>query len=416
MLSLFVKPFLFTLEKYSAPLIFVILAWANINSGFWNLHGIESQLQTLNAFRAFMPYVLPLFGIYFWYKAKCLHHRLNPVAWLVAYGALALLASVFSKGFEGSFYFGMAFIMNVLIPAAFFIPRQRLLGRPEVVLLTSSWLILAAYVIAIYIFMKDQLAIGYGIAGAIDSVTRSSGLARFFGVAGLLCFARVWQGQGKFRWVFLPPLVFCSWVVWNMQSRGGMFGFIAGVLLLFFLSRIPWRAIFLSCVVLIVLLASGQERFLIEKIKTQVARGQESEQFQSMTGRTHYWKLGWEEVVTHPVIGQGQWADRTSGVGHVHNSYLQALMNAGFLGFVPYMMSWITGWWLFYKLFRWRKRMQPIDQQLFMETAAVMTFFTVRSIPETTTASFSVDSMLMVPVYIYLFVLYQRMRGAWRGP
>jgi hypothetical protein len=37
-----------------------------------------------------------------------------------------------------------------------------------------------------------------------------------------------------------------------------------------------------------------------------------------------------------------------------------------------------------------------------MEAGAIMTFFSVRSIPETTTASFAVDLLVMVAVYIYL--------------
>ena len=118
------------------------------------------------------------------------------------------------------------------------------------------------------------------------------------------------------------------------------------------------------------------------------------------------------ESAENPILGQGNWADRLTIGEHVHNTYLQALMNAGIVGFVPFMMSWIVGWVLFYRLYRMRAWMEPEDRQLFLEAAAVMTFFTVRSIPETTTASFSVDSMIMVPVYLYLFVLHQRLVGA----
>ncbi len=399
------------LRAYGFPLFLWTLAWANINSGFWNIIDPETPVQAAHALRASMPYVLPLFGLFFWGRAK-LYHRLNPVAWLTAYGTLALLASVFSPRFEPAFYFGLAFMMNVLIPCAFFSLRREQIMRPEVMLLISTWLIFAVYVVAIYIFLRDQLGVGYGVAGQIGDVTRSSGLARWFGVAGLLCFAMLWQGRGKARWLFVPPLAFCAWIVWSMQSRGGMFGFFAGMLLLLFFSRHSWRAYTLVFLVLIGLAGAGQTDFVMEKVKAQVMRGQDVEAFKSMTGRTRAYEHGLEVIGENLLLGQGNWADRITIGEHVHNSYLQGLMNAGILGFMPYLMSWLVGWWLFYKLYPWRKNMAPLDAQLFMQAAAVMCFFTVRSIPETTTASFSVDSMLMVPVYIYLFVLYQRLRRA----
>lgn len=358
-----------------------------------------------------MPYVLPILGVMFLRNTKGLWHWHNPVLWLLCYGTAALFASIFSPGFTGAFYFGMAYMMNLLIPLAFFTYKRRLPQRPEVVLLSATWLILISYDIVIYIFMRDQLAIGYGVTNVIQEVTRSSGLARFFGVAGLLCFARFWQGRTRLRWSLIIPLVFCAWVVWSMQSRGGMFGFVAGMVLIFFFSRASWRAYVVTVLALVTLFSSGQSDMLMGKVSDQVVRGQTQEQFMSMTGRTRSFKSGWEVFKEHPIIGQGNWADRYTIGEHVHNSYLQSLLNAGIIGFVPYMMSWIMGWWLFYKLYRWRNRMYPVDRQLLMEAGAVMAFFTIRSIPETTTASFSVDSMLMVPVYLYLFVVYQRLRG-----
>ncbi|WP_205225158.1 O-antigen ligase family protein [Desulfobulbus rhabdoformis] len=367
-----------------------------------------------NAFRAFMPYILPLIGLLFWRRARPLLHYFNPAAWLSGYGLLALLASGFSLDFEASLYFGLAFLMNLLIPCTFFSHRGARVARPEVVLLVATWLILALFDVLIYVYLRDQLTEGYGIAGQIQNMTRSSGLARWFGVAGLLCFTLIWQGNGQIRWVFALPLAFCAWIVWTMQSRGGIFGFFAGMALLLIFSRSSWRAYALVFLVFLGLVGAGKSEFVMDKVKEQVLRGQTVEQFQSMTGRTRAYAHGWEQILEHPLIGRGNWADRMTIGEHVHNSELQALMNAGFLGFIPYMISWFVGWWLFYKLYRWRKYMEPLDAQLFMQAGAVMCFFTVRSIPETTTASFSVDSMLMVPVYIYLFVLFQRMKALMR--
>ena len=42
------------------------------------------------------------------------------------------------------------------------------------------------------------------------------------------------------------------------------------------------------------------------------------------------------------------------------------------------------------------------DRIHLLECGAVMMFFTVRAIPETTTASYAVDLLVMVAVYVYL--------------
>jgi uncharacterized membrane protein SirB2 len=49
--------------------------------------------------------------------------------------------------------------------------------------------------------------------------------------------------------------------------------------------------------------------------------------------------------------------------------------------------------------------LNPDDQLHLIECGAVMMFFTVRAIPETTTASFAVDLLVMVAVYVYLETL-----------
>jgi uncharacterized membrane protein SirB2 len=57
---------------------------------------------------------------------------------------------------------------------------------------------------------------------------------------------------------------------------------------------------------------------------------------------------------------------------------------------------------LFYRLQKRNSRLRPEDRVHVLECGAVMMFFTVRAIPETTTASFSVDLLVMVAVYVYL--------------
>jgi O-antigen ligase len=106
-----------------------------------------------------------------------------------------------------------------------------------------------------------------------------------------------------------------------------------------------------------------------------------------------------------PLLGRGQWADRIVIGQHAHNSYLQALMNAGILGGIPYVGSWVVGWLLFLRLQKRQGLLQPEDRAALLEASTVMMFFTIRSVPETTTASFSVDLLVMAALYVYLEAL-----------
>jgi hypothetical protein len=49
-----------------------------------------------------------------------------------------------------------------------------------------------------------------------------------------------------------------------------------------------------------------------------------------------------------------------------------------------------------------------------MEAGTVMAFFTVRAIPETTTASYSVDLLVMAAVYVFLESLTVALAGVQR--
>jgi O-antigen ligase len=121
-----------------------------------------------------------------------------------------------------------------------------------------------------------------------------------------------------------------------------------------------------------------------------------------MTGRTHAYEHGIAAFGDAPIFGRGQWTDRLVIYEHVHNSFLQALLNSGIVGGIPYFASWIAGWVMFFKLRnRWRW-LGSQDRLCLLESGAVMMFFTVRATPETTTASFSVDLMVMVAIYVYL--------------
>jgi O-antigen ligase len=142
-----------------------------------------------------------------------------------------------------------------------------------------------------------------------------------------------------------------------------------------------------------------------QTVSDYLRRGQSDELFESMSGRTHAYEHGMRAFADAPIFGRGQWTDRLVFFEHVHNSFLQALLNGGIVGAMPYFASWITGWVMFFRLRNRWKFLSKEDQLCLLESGTVMMFFTVRAIPETTTASFAVDLLVMVAVYVYLETL-----------
>jgi O-antigen ligase len=198
----------------------------------------------------------------------------------------------------------------------------------------------------------------------------------------------------------------CFFIVYRMQSRGAVFGSAAGLIFIVLLSsrirRYAVPFVILSTVFLFLLESPG---VVSDKVFDYLRRGETEEAFESMTGRTRAYEHGMAAFADSPFFGRGQWTDRLVIYEHVHNSFLQSLLNAGIVGGIPYFASWIAGWIMFFRLRSKWKWLSREDRRCLLESGAVMMFFTVRAIPETTTASYAVDLLVMVAVYVYIETL-----------
>ena len=402
------------------PAFLLFAVWSNINTSLIEVfhRSTFSIIGKINFLRGVVPYVIWLPCLFLIKKNTFdIKLGLNPYKWLCIYGFISLGASAFSPDFQFSLYFGLAFIANLLVPAVLL--RDCAYYHRERQLMFLTKLMVFVFVFGILYFIGDQFSYGYGIFGRTTGsgevvsaigTSRSSGIARFFSVAAIIAFIQIcMEGKWIYRFLWIAPFMYSSYVVYEMQSRGALFGYLLSLILVFVFCKGKWKAVFYLIAIVVVFNIFTSDFFVKEYILKYIYRGQSEETFVTMTGRTYFYSLGYKEILKHPIIGQGQWADRISGVGHIHNAFIQAFMNAGILGGIPYILSWITAWLLFLKLFSVNKFLAKIDRHILLECGALMMFFTVRSIPETTTASFSIDSMVMVPVFLYMIVLYKRL-------
>ena len=402
-----------------APISAVILwgcLWFNLNTGFWFITTPHSASDLLNLIRYVLPFVvIPVAGLILLQQRKLHLPKKTPTRLLIVYGSFATLASVFSPAPWVALYWSTGFLATILAAWTFIEKRDSLESARQ--LLQITWL--ATFIVAAFVGYQarnsvfgDALA-SHGVLTDLNGLSRSSGVARWAAVPGLVCLIRAYYTRRRALMAFyLSTAAVSFFIVYRMQSRGAIFGSVAAMLFaLLVSSRMRRYALPFAAVAIVLILILESPETVSTRVAQYVERGQNREQFLSMTGRTRAYRLGFAAFLDAPFLGRGQWADRIIIHEHSHNSFLQALLNGGLFGGIPYFLSWGVGWILFYRLQKKSARLSPEDRQCLLEAGAVMMFFTVRAIPETTTASFSVDLMVMVAVYVYIESLTYQVRA-----
>jgi hypothetical protein len=116
-------------------------------------------------------------------------------------------------------------------------------------------------------------------------------------------------------------------------------------------------------------------------------RGQSQDQLESLTGRTEWWHLAWQEFQNHPMTGLGAYAGGKFGVlskmgfgdtPQLHSDYLETLVGTSFWGLIPLLLSLFGTWWLLIRYVR-SPSLQPFERQLALEAIGVLGVITVRS-------------------------------------
>jgi len=229
--------------------------------------------------------------------------------------------------------------------------------------------------------------------------TRSTGVARYAAIAGLAALAKLWQGTARSRIIWSFVLLFSVYGIVLAQARTALLAFLAGAFLLLWLRR-SLRPLFLAGVplagLLLALTGSYQAFWLY------LTRGVPFNP--TLTGRTVTWQAGWALFQESPWLGLGFHADRIFLAGqHMHNALLHALVQTGVLGTIPYVAAIVGAWILVVRLYRTRplRGLSP----LLIEIPAVLAFFTIASITESTFAFFGTPWLLSAPLIAYVQAL-----------
>jgi O-antigen ligase len=419
------QQFRFRMIAPATALIMWVCLWCNLNSGFWNIVPPSNLDEWQLAIRAILPFgVLPVAFFFLVIRKKVILPWSGPSRLLMVYGCFAAIGTFFSPEPGWSLYWTMNFLATILV-AWNFLDRKDPVGSARQ-LLQVTWA--ATFVVAAIIGYQAQGSIfghgssAYGLVEQdIHGLSRSSGIARWAAIPGLVCLVKAYHSRRIIYFPFYLGIAGVAFfIVYRMQSRGAVFGSIAALLFTLVVgSRLRRYALPFAIIAMLVIFILDSPAAWSNKFDEYIRRGQSKEEFRTMTGRTHVYEDGMAAFADAPIFGRGQWADRLVINQHVHNSFLQAMLNSGVTGAVPYFLSWGAGWLIFFRLQKRRLRLNPEDRICVLEAGTVMMFFTVRAIPETTTASYAVDLLVMVAVYVYLetlLLISSRRRRSERSP
>ncbi len=397
-----------------------IMIWFSINTGPWILRSVPTGLTGwLHYVRTLFPFIVILLAGYAMISRPRRGGRVLPgpvTLWLV-YGTIALVACWMSPMPLDAAYWAIAYLCVFTVAKAFLQSGNMLINATHLNYL--SWFITTAFLTVLLIVAREVLFVdsgwemtSYGIVNRMKTVgdmpmSRSSGMARFAAVPGIISFTFIWHSGSWKRLFFISLFLSSGALIYLMQSRGAIlgFGFAMSFVMIFLSVRTRIIGTVMLVLIGVLLFTNVLPEQIVDPILDHLTREQDMDQLRSFEGRTRAWETGWEEIMKSPIFGHGPQADRYLIGEHIHNTYLYALITTGFYGAAAFIGGLIWAWVLFLRALK-TGAVDRLNQKVFLiQVGGILAFFSVRSIPEVCGAMFGVDLMVMLPILAYLGIL-----------
>jgi O-antigen ligase len=408
----------------SIPAVLWLMLWFSINTGPGAFDKEPQDLiGWLNAIRSNFQYVVALIGlVYLVTKHGTANSLHGPVRMWLIYGLIGLLATFMSPEPFDALYWAVAYLAVFLAMRAYISTANPLDIAEQ--LNRLNWVVTTLFLLLLVFFARETLLpaiieqkTAYGQFGGAQvsavalPISRSSGMARFAAVPGVIAFVMLWHSNALKKLFWLALFFASAFLIYIMQSRGAIFGmaFAMAFVMLFQGKRSRILGMVLVSLFGLMLLTDVIPVETINSIKDYIYRGQSEEDFRSLTGRTRAWDLGLAWGLDSPFIGWGFQADRMLIKEHVHNTYLYAFMTSGFPGLIAFTSGLVWAWVLFIKIMRKHTIDNPARRLFLIQAGGILAFFTVRSIPEVCGSLFAVDYMIMLPILAYLNIMHNKL-------
>jgi O-antigen ligase len=262
-------------------------------------------------------------------------------------------------------------------------------------------------------------ASGYGIIRKMPTVidmpmSRASGIARFAAVPGIVSFVLFLRQKGVTRLLWGGVTVFCAALIYWMQSRGAVLGFVVAI------AFVPLcgsqKARHLAVYLLVLLGLAAILNVIPEEVMGHLTRRESVQRMGLLTGRERAWHNAFGMILQSPIWGWGYQSDRLLIREHVHNTFLYTLLTGGFIGGAAFTVGLLLAWRNFFRVLGNDAALRLGQQTVLIQVGSLLAFFTVRGMSEVCGGMFGVDYMVMLAAIAYLGVLDRTVRAGTAPP
>jgi cell division protein FtsW (lipid II flippase) len=183
---------------------------------------------------------------------------------------------------------------------------------------------------------------------------------------------------------------FVSMVLSQTRNAEGAF-VVAVLMMMIFASRMrTWAlvaATFASPLILASILMYGRMwRKGTDLLVTFLQRDQSGAAVESLSGRTEWWRYGFEQLMHHPLTGIGAYGGRFAvlaklGVGSaamMHSDWVEVAIGTSIWGLIPFAAALLGAWWFIVRCVS-SKAFSEDQRQLALECFGLLALLTVHS-------------------------------------
>jgi O-antigen ligase len=408
-----------SLKKMLPALVLWAMLWGGYNTEIermFNPKFPESYLDLFHGLRSLLPCLAGYIALMILLKRQSFPKWIiqGPMGLLISYTLIGSISSLFFSNEPGIAIYWAAQYGSVLLVLAAIMTNSDSEDRLSR-LISFNWVFVTVIMVSLLLglmVLKDVALVSaeysplsvrayasqYAHRGQIlgMSATRNTGFARYASIAALVALTHLWHGRSGLRmiWGLIFSLSLYSLII--AQGRTEILSFITAGFILLWLRKTSTPLFIVSTLIAFIFL--GLAGFY-QGFWNYLFRGDSFDP--TLTGRTETWNEGLTVIRESLLIGLGFHADRIFMDGqHMHNALLHALIQSGLIGTLLLVATFVKVYKLIAR-FHLAKRPLPFHP-LRAEIPAVILFFTIASVTESTVAFFGAAWLIVAPLIAYL--------------
>lgn len=378
-----------------------VLVWAGLYSKIYSFNLDEiftSEYEFIHVIRGFFPILamtLALLSV-FVLKFRKIPIFKTPLVFFFFYCFVGLLGSFISPEILTALYWGSLYLSPILV-MWYVLNRNEPLDYLYRIIRINYVLLTILMLSFLPVAIEKGVTAWHALPFNMGDVNRN-GIARYALIVIIFSFTRLITQKNIRRYLYFFLLLPALFIIAQAQSRSALFGFGVATVIIMYLSGLNWRFLFAGPLfTYLIWLAAFKWR----------AKG-EIEELVSLAGRDYTWQMSLENIKDSPVFGWGFQADRLMlEFQHMHNSFLQALIQSGIVGTLFFAGAIILIWATVFRYYSSRRvrHIEGRDKSLIIESIALLGFFTLRSFFESTAAFYGIDLLVLLPHICYIKLL-----------